>query len=189
MPTNLPMKFVAHTPCFRSEAGAAGKDTRGLIRQHQFEKVELVHIVQPCGLVCRARGAHGQRREDPAEARAAVSGGGAVRRATSASAAPRPTTSKSGCRRRTSTARFPPAATARRSRRGACRHAGAIRRPASPSRCTRSNGSGVAVGRALVAVLENYQNADGIGDRARGAALVPGRRRQGVWGVVLARHC
>ena len=41
------MKFVAHTPCFRSEAGAAGKDTRGLIRQHQFEKVELVHIVKP----------------------------------------------------------------------------------------------------------------------------------------------
>jgi seryl-tRNA synthetase len=43
----LPLKFVAHTPCFRSEAGAAGKDTRGLIRQHQFEKVELVHIVKP----------------------------------------------------------------------------------------------------------------------------------------------
>lgn len=43
----LPMKFVAHTPCFRSEAGSYGKDTRGLIRQHQFEKVELVHIVKP----------------------------------------------------------------------------------------------------------------------------------------------
>ena len=43
----LPMKLVTHTPCFRSEAGAAGKDTRGLIRQHQFEKVELVHIVKP----------------------------------------------------------------------------------------------------------------------------------------------
>jgi seryl-tRNA synthetase len=43
----LPLKFVAHTPCFRSEAGAAGKDTRGMIRQHQFEKVELVHIVRP----------------------------------------------------------------------------------------------------------------------------------------------
>jgi seryl-tRNA synthetase len=43
----LPMKFVAHTPCFRSEAGSAGKDTRGMIRQHQFEKVELVHIVKP----------------------------------------------------------------------------------------------------------------------------------------------
>ena len=43
----LPLKFVAHTPCFRSEAGAAGKDTRGMIRQHQFEKVELVQIVRP----------------------------------------------------------------------------------------------------------------------------------------------
>jgi seryl-tRNA synthetase len=43
----LPMKYVAHTPCFRSEAGSAGKDTRGMIRQHQFEKVELVHIVRP----------------------------------------------------------------------------------------------------------------------------------------------
>jgi seryl-tRNA synthetase len=43
----LPLKFVAHTPCFRSEAGASGKDTRGMIRQHQFEKVELVHIVRP----------------------------------------------------------------------------------------------------------------------------------------------
>ena len=44
---DMPRKFVAHTPCFRSEAGAYGKDTRGLIRQHQFEKVELVQIVRP----------------------------------------------------------------------------------------------------------------------------------------------
>ena len=43
----LPMRFVAHTPCFRSEAGSYGKDTRGMIRQHQFEKVELVHVVRP----------------------------------------------------------------------------------------------------------------------------------------------
>jgi seryl-tRNA synthetase len=43
----LPLKFVAHTPCFRSEAGAAGKDTRGMIRQHQFDKVEIVQIVKP----------------------------------------------------------------------------------------------------------------------------------------------
>ena len=43
----LPMRFVCHTPCFRSEAGTYGKDTRGLMRQHQFEKVELVHIVKP----------------------------------------------------------------------------------------------------------------------------------------------
>lgn len=43
----LPLKFTAHTPCFRSEAGSYGKDTRGMIRQHQFEKVELVQIVRP----------------------------------------------------------------------------------------------------------------------------------------------
>lgn len=45
--TNGPLKYTAHTPCFRSEAGSYGKDTRGLIRQHQFEKVELVQIVHP----------------------------------------------------------------------------------------------------------------------------------------------
>ena len=44
---DLPLRYVAHTPCFRSEAGSYGKDTRGMIRQHQFEKVELVQIVKP----------------------------------------------------------------------------------------------------------------------------------------------
>lgn len=44
---DLPLKFVAHTPCFRSEAGAYGRDTRGMIRQHQFDKVELVQLVEP----------------------------------------------------------------------------------------------------------------------------------------------
>ena len=44
---SLPMRFTAHTPCFRSEAGAAGRDTRGMIRQHQFSKVELVSITHP----------------------------------------------------------------------------------------------------------------------------------------------
>ena len=46
-PDELPLRLTAHTPCFRSEAGSYGKDTRGMIRQHQFEKVELVHIVRP----------------------------------------------------------------------------------------------------------------------------------------------
>ncbi|HEY9042052.1 MAG TPA: serine--tRNA ligase [Rheinheimera sp.] len=45
--TELPVKYTAHTPCFRSEAGSYGRDTRGLIRQHQFDKVELVQLVQP----------------------------------------------------------------------------------------------------------------------------------------------
>ncbi|MGL4667248.1 MAG: serine--tRNA ligase, partial [Saezia sp.] len=43
----LPIKLTAHSPCFRSEAGSAGRDTRGMIRQHQFDKVEMVHIVKP----------------------------------------------------------------------------------------------------------------------------------------------
>ncbi len=43
----LPIKLTAHSPCFRSEAGSAGRDTRGMIRQHQFDKVEMVQIVQP----------------------------------------------------------------------------------------------------------------------------------------------
>ncbi|MFZ5558673.1 MAG: serine--tRNA ligase [Pseudomonadota bacterium] len=46
-PEKLPLKFVCHTPCFRSEAGSYGKDTRGMIRQHQFDKVELVQIIRP----------------------------------------------------------------------------------------------------------------------------------------------
>jgi len=46
-PDDMPRKWVAHTPCFRSEAGSYGKDTRGMIRQHQFEKVELVQAVRP----------------------------------------------------------------------------------------------------------------------------------------------
>lgn len=45
--TDLPLKFASHTPCFRSEAGSYGKDTKGMIRQHQFEKVELVRVVKP----------------------------------------------------------------------------------------------------------------------------------------------
>jgi len=44
---SLPLKFVCHSPCYRSEAGSYGKDTRGMLRQHQFEKVELVQIVHP----------------------------------------------------------------------------------------------------------------------------------------------
>src|SRR6188508_1737411 len=46
-PKNLPLKFVCHSPCFRSEAGSAGKDTRGMIRNHQFDKVEIVQVVHP----------------------------------------------------------------------------------------------------------------------------------------------
>ena len=44
---SLPLKLTAHSPCFRSEAGSAGRDTRGMIRQHQFDKVEMVQITHP----------------------------------------------------------------------------------------------------------------------------------------------
>ena len=46
-PDDLPIKVTAHTPCFRSEAGSYGKDTRGMLRQHQFDKVEMVNVVRP----------------------------------------------------------------------------------------------------------------------------------------------
>ena len=64
---SLPIRLTAHTPCFRSEAGSYGRDTRGIIRQHQFEKVELVHIVHPGGRHC-AGGTYRPRRENPSEA-------------------------------------------------------------------------------------------------------------------------
>jgi seryl-tRNA synthetase len=133
--TDLPKKYVAHTPCFRSEAGAAGKDTRGLIRQHQFEKVELVHIVKPSDSYAALEELTGhaekvlQKLELPYRVVALCAGDVGFGSAK---------TSKSGCLHRTSIARFPRAAIARRSRRVACRRAGAIRRPASRSRCTRS---------------------------------------------------
>ena len=83
----LPLRYTAWTPCFRSEAGAAGKDTRGMIRQHQFEKVELVSIARPGGFRGRAR-AHDRLRRGGAEAprprlpgRAAVDRRHGVRRA------------------------------------------------------------------------------------------------------------
>jgi seryl-tRNA synthetase len=46
-PDDLPIKYCAYTPCFRSEAGSHGRDTRGMIRMHQFQKVEMVNIVHP----------------------------------------------------------------------------------------------------------------------------------------------
>ena len=61
----LPLRFTALTPCFRAEAGAAGKDTRGMIRQHQFNKVELVSITTPEQVDGRAR-AHARLRRGSA---------------------------------------------------------------------------------------------------------------------------
>ena len=63
----LPLRFTALTPCFRSEAGAAGSDTRGMLRQHQFDKVELVSITTPETVARRAR-AHADLRRGGAAA-------------------------------------------------------------------------------------------------------------------------
>ena len=114
----LPLRVTAGTPCFRAEAGAAGRDTRGIIRQHQFSKVELVSITTP----------ENPRREHErmtACAEEVLKRLGlpyrVVRsaRATWASPRRRPMTSRSGCRGRTATAKFPPVRSAAISRRGA----------------------------------------------------------------------
>ncbi len=76
----LPLKFVAHTPCFRSEAGAAGKDTRGMIRNHQFDKVELVQIVRPADSYAALEELTAHAETVLQRLRHPVSHGGAVRR-------------------------------------------------------------------------------------------------------------
>jgi seryl-tRNA synthetase len=156
----LPMKFVAHTPCFRSEAGAAGKDTRGLIRQHQFEKIELVHIVKPAD-------SYAALEELTGHAEKVLQALGLSYRVMALCAGDlgfasaktydievwlpaqnkyREISSCSNCE-------------AFQARRMQARW----RNPdtGKPEPLHTLNGSGVAVGRALVAVLENYQNADG----------------------------
>ncbi len=127
----LPISYCAYTPCFRAEAGAAGKDTRGMIRQHQFDKVELVKFAKAGGLVRRARDAHARRRDDPREARAPVPARSRSAAATSGSRPRRRTTSRSGCPGRTRTRRSPPARTSRTSRRAAPRSACGSSRAAS----------------------------------------------------------
>ena len=157
---DLPLRFVAHTPCFRSEAGAHGKDTRGMIRQHQFDKVELVQIVRPedsyaaleqmtghaeavlgrLGLpyrvVALAAGDVGFASAKTYDLEVWLAGQGRYREISSVS----------NCE-------------AFQARRMQARW----RNPATgkPETVHTLNGSGVAVGRALVAVLENYQQADG----------------------------
>jgi seryl-tRNA synthetase len=156
----LPMKLVAHTPCFRSEAGSYGKDTRGLIRQHQFDKVELVHIVRPqdsyaaleelTGHACKVL----ERLALPYRVVALCAGDVGFASAKTydlevwlpGQGAYREISSCSNCE-------------AFQARRMQARW----RNPETgkPEPVHTLNGSGVAVGRALVAVLENYQQEDG----------------------------
>ncbi len=165
----LPIRMVAHTPCFRSEAGAYGKDTRGMIRQHQFEKVELVHVVRPgqssvaleeltghaevvlqrLGLPYRVvtlcsgdMGAAAAKTYDievwmPGQAAAEGAGKGRYREISSCS-------NCTDYQARRMGARYRPEAGQKQT-----------------ERVHTLNGSGVAAGRCLIAILENYQEADG----------------------------
>jgi len=156
----LPMQFTAHTPCFRSEAGSYGRDTRGLIRQHQFEKVELLHFVKPddsWDALERLR-SHAeailQKLELPYRVVTLCSGDTGFSAAKTydlevwlpGQQAYREISSCSNTldfQARRMQARF------RNSETG------------KPELLHTLNGSGMAVGRALVAVVENYQQADG----------------------------
>jgi seryl-tRNA synthetase len=156
---SLPLRFVAHTPCFRSEAGSYGRDTRGMIRQHQFDKVELVQMVRP---------------EDSYAALEALTG----HAETILQRLGLPYRKMMLC---TGDMGFSSAKTydlevwlpAQKTYReiSSCSNFEAFQARRMQARCRSGqgkpellhtlNGSGLAVGRTLVAVLENYQNADG----------------------------
>jgi seryl-tRNA synthetase len=160
---DLPIRLTAHTPCFRSEAGSAGRDTRGMIRQHQFDKVEMVQIVHPDTsyaaleqmvghaeavlqklelpyrviTLCSGDMGHGSTKTYDLEVW--LPGQGAYREISSCS-------NCEAYQARRMQARFRPMANGQQGK---------------PEWVHTLNGSGLAVGRALVAVLENGQRADG----------------------------
>jgi seryl-tRNA synthetase len=155
----LPLKLTAHTPCFRSEAGSYGKDTRGMIRQHQFDKVELVQIVHPDRSYEALEQLTGhaeailQRLALPYRVMALCTGDIGFASAKTydlevwlpGQSAYREISSCSNCE-------------AFQARRMQARFRNA---QGKPELVHTLNGSGLAVGRTLVAVLENYQRADG----------------------------
>ena len=156
----LPMKWVAHTPCFRSEAGAAGRDTRGMIRNHQFDKVELVQMVRPADSYDALEELTGhaeavlERLAIPYRTMALCAGDvgfGSAKTYDLEAWLP----SQGGYREISSCSNFE----AFQARRMQARW----RNPESgkPEPLHTLNGSGLAVGRTLVALLENYQNEDG----------------------------
>jgi seryl-tRNA synthetase len=160
----LPLRFTALTPCFRAEAGAAGRDTRGMLRQHQFDKVELVSIATPetsseehermlaCAEMVLKRlelhyrvmtlctGDMGFASQKTYDIEAWLPGQRTFREISSCSVC-------GDFQARRMNARYRPASS--------------DGKPASPRLVHTLNGSGVAVGRALIAVMENYQNQDG----------------------------
>ncbi len=156
----LPRKYAAHTPCFRSEAGSYGKDTRGMIRQHQFEKVELVHVVRP-------EDSHAALEELTGHAEKVLQGLGLPYRVVALCSGD----VGFGSAKTYDIEVWLPGQQKYREI-SSCSNCGAFqarrmqarwRNPATgkPEPVHTLNGSGVAVGRALVAVLENYQQPDG----------------------------
>jgi seryl-tRNA synthetase len=157
---SLPLKFVCHTPCFRSEAGAAGRDTRGMIRNHQFDKVELVQIVRPAGSYAALEELTGhaeevlQRLDLPYRTVALCAadiGFGSAKTYDLEVWLP----SQRRYREISSCSNFEAFQARRMQARWRNPEGG------KPEPVHTLNGSGLAVGRTLVAVLENYQNADG----------------------------
>ncbi|MBL8439563.1 MAG: serine--tRNA ligase [Zoogloeaceae bacterium] len=155
----LPLKFVSHTPCFRSEAGSYGKDTRGMIRQHQFDKVELVRIEHPDNAWAALEELTGhaeailQRLELPYRKIVLCSGDMGF----------------SAAKTYDLEVWLPAQDTYREISSCSCFEAFQARRMGARFKNAQGknewlhtlNGSGLAVGRTLVAVLENYQQADG----------------------------
>jgi seryl-tRNA synthetase len=156
----LPLRLAGHTPCFRSEAGSYGKDTRGMIRQHQFEKVELVQVTRPADSMAALEELTGhaervlQLLELPYRVMLLCSGD----------------TSQASMKTYDLEVWLP--GQQRYREISSCSNCGDYqarrmlarwRNPATgkPELVHTLNGSGVAAGRALVAILENYQQADG----------------------------
>jgi len=156
----LPRRYAAHTPCFRSEAGSYGKDTRGMIRQHQFEKVELVQMVRPEDSYAALEELTGHAEQVlqglglPYRV-VALCGGDVGFGSTKTYDLEVWLPGQQKYREISSCSNYE----AFQARRMQARW----RNPATgkPEPLHTLNGSGVAVGRALVAVLENYQQADG----------------------------
>ena len=155
----LPVKYVAHTPCFRSEAGSYGKDTRGLIRQHQFEKVELVQLVRPENSY-QALEELTRHAETVLELlglpyrKMLLCGGDMGFSATKTYDLEVWLPAQNKYREISSCSNFE----AFQARRMQARYRD---KDSKPELLHTLNGSGLAVGRTLVAILENYQQADG----------------------------
>ena len=167
----LPLRMVAHTPCFRSEAGAYGKDTRGMIRQHQFEKVELVHVSRPEDSFAALEQLTGhaevvlQRLELPYRVVTLCSGDMGAAAAKTFDIEVWMPGQAAGDGEATGRGRFREISSCSNCTDYQARRMGARYRPEPGKKQTEPvhtlKGSGVAADRCLIDILENYQQADG----------------------------